>query len=166
MAALGLAGCARLRTAIGGAGPTFPADGDPGRADVDTTAVTRHLAGVLSRLADTSIPAEQKVGLVQYATVDDQPVLGNFGEALEDSGFVPVVVTATDLTWSPQPGNVLANVTIGHCGPGREAVHLPDGVHPGARFLAAHPAHRRADSADGRVGRAATDAEPDELTIA
>ena len=31
------------------------------------------LTGVLYRLADTSIPAEQKVALVQYATAEDEP---------------------------------------------------------------------------------------------
>ena len=58
------------------------------------------LTGVLYRLADTSIPAEQKVGLVQYATVDDQAALTNFGQALKASGFAPLTVAATDLTWA------------------------------------------------------------------
>lgn len=72
---------------------------------------------MISRLADTSIPAEQKVGLVQYATVDDQAVLTNFGEALKANGFVPLTVVATDLAWSSQPGNVLANVTLSTADP-------------------------------------------------
>ena len=71
---------------------------------------------MLYRLADTSIPAEQKVGLVQYATVDDQPVLTNFGEALKANGFV-ANVEVTDLAWSAQPGNVLANVTLSTADP-------------------------------------------------
>jgi hypothetical protein len=75
------------------------------------------LASVLYRLADTSIPVEQKVGLVQYATVDDQPVLTNFGEALKANGYVPLNVAATDLAWSAQPGNVLANVTLSAADP-------------------------------------------------
>jgi hypothetical protein len=75
------------------------------------------LTGVIARLADTSIPVEQKVGLVQYATVDDQPVLTNFGEALKANGFVPLNVAATDLAWSAQPGNVVANVTLSTADP-------------------------------------------------
>jgi hypothetical protein len=75
------------------------------------------LSGVLYHLADSSIPVEQKVGLVQYATVDDQPVLANFGEALKANGFDPLNVTASDLAWAAQPGNVLANITISAADP-------------------------------------------------
>ena len=70
------------------------------------------LTGVLYRLADTSIPAEQKLSLVQYATADDQAALDGFGHALADSGFRDLTITATDLAWSAQPGNVIATVTI------------------------------------------------------
>jgi hypothetical protein len=70
------------------------------------------LTDVVYRLADTSIPAEQKVALVQYATVDDEPVLANFGEALKANGFDPLNVAAADVAWAGQPGNVRANVTI------------------------------------------------------
>jgi hypothetical protein len=72
---------------------------------------------VLYRLADTSVPAEQKVGLVQYATVDDQPALTNFGEALKANGFAPLIVSASDLAWSSPPGNVVANVTMSAADP-------------------------------------------------
>jgi hypothetical protein len=74
------------------------------------------LTGVLYRLADTSIPAEQKVGLVQYATVDDEAALTNFGEALKASGFTPLTVDATNLQWTG-PGHVVADVTIGSSNP-------------------------------------------------
>jgi hypothetical protein len=121
VAALGLVGCApsvapsepSLQTGIPG-GPAAPPLPSPDA-----------LAGVLSRLADTSIPAEQKVGLVQYATIDDQPVLANFGEALTASGFVPLIVTADDLTWSPRPGDVLANVTISTADPAVKPFTFP-----------------------------------------
>jgi hypothetical protein len=83
------------------------------------------LTAVLSRLADTSVPAEQKVVLVQYATVDDQPVLTNFGEALKANGFSPLNVTATDLAWSAQPGNVTANVTISTADPAVKPFTFP-----------------------------------------
>jgi hypothetical protein len=75
------------------------------------------LTGVLYRLADTSIPAEQKVGLVQYATGDDHAALANFGEALAASGFIPLTVDATDLAWAGEPGHVIARVTIGSPNP-------------------------------------------------
>nr|MDP9167895.1 hypothetical protein [Actinomycetota bacterium] len=75
------------------------------------------LTGVLYRLADTSVPAEQKVGLVQYATADDQAALANFGQALAASGFTPVTVDASGLQWSGEPGHVVASVTIGSPNP-------------------------------------------------
>jgi uncharacterized lipoprotein YbaY len=71
------------------------------------------LTGVLFRLADTSIPAEQKLGLVQFSTPDDVAALGNFGQALNDSGFRSLTIQATDLSWAGTPGNVLATVTVG-----------------------------------------------------
>jgi hypothetical protein len=71
------------------------------------------LTGVLFRLADTSIPAEQKLALVQYSTPDDVAALGNFGQALMDGGFKSLTVQATDLSWAATPGNVSASVTIG-----------------------------------------------------
>jgi len=115
VAALGVAGCAQTPppaqtpshqpTTVAAAPSTAPLPSPDA------------LTGVFYRLADTSIPVEQKVGLVQYATVDDQPVLTNFGEALKANGFVPLTVAATDLAWSAQPGNVLANVTLSTADP-------------------------------------------------
>jgi hypothetical protein len=75
------------------------------------------LADVLYRLADPAVPAAQKVALLQYGTVDDEPALKNFGEALAANGFAPLTVTATDLAWAGQPGDVTANVTIGSTAP-------------------------------------------------
>lgn len=94
------------------------------RATQDTTEVTDTttvaplpapdmLANVIYRLADTSIPADQKLGLVQYATPDDQAGLENFGQALRDGGFSELTVQATDLHWSGASNNVIANVTVG-----------------------------------------------------
>jgi hypothetical protein len=70
------------------------------------------LTSVISALADTSVPAEQKVDLVQFATVDDESTLTKFGQALKDNGYVPVTVSAADLKWSATPGNVTASITI------------------------------------------------------
>ena len=70
------------------------------------------LTGVLYQLADTSIPPERKLALVQYATPDDQVALGNFGQALADGGFRDPTIEATDVLWAPTPGNVQASVRI------------------------------------------------------
>jgi hypothetical protein len=117
VAALGLAGCGDDRLPP-------PASA---RASFDTSRLAAptvaplpppdQLTGVIYRLADTSIPAEQKVGLVQYATADELPALGNFGEALRDSGFVPLAVDASGLAWAGEPGHVVASVTIGSGNP-------------------------------------------------
>lgn len=115
VAALGVAGCSQTPPPAAPPTPqlTTAVSAPTGAALPSPDALT----GVISRLADTSIPVEQKVGLVQYATVDDQPVLTNFGEALKANGFVPLVVTATDLAWAGQPGNVVANVTLSTADP-------------------------------------------------
>jgi hypothetical protein len=118
VAALGLAGCAdeprsapppsqppALDTSL----PSTPAPAPLPPAD--------QLTGVLYRLADTSIPAEQKIALVQYATGVDQAALANYGEALKASGFDPLTVDAEDLAWSGEPGHVVATVTIGSPNP-------------------------------------------------
>ncbi len=76
------------------------------------------LADVVYRLADVNVPGTEKVGLVEDATVDDAPALEGFGRALRDGGYVPLTVAAADLVWSPaDPGNVVANVTMGTTNP-------------------------------------------------
>jgi hypothetical protein len=113
--ALGLAGCgsddppARISSARVTPG-TAAATTSPNAAPLPAPEA---LTGVLYRLADTSIPAEQKLGLVQYATAEDQAALANFGQAVADGGFRGLTIQATDLTWSGTPNNVIATVTIG-----------------------------------------------------
>ncbi len=71
------------------------------------------LTDVLYRLADTSVPDDQKVPLVEGATNDDGPKLDKFGKALQDSGYTPVGFTAENIAWaSSPPGNVTADVTV------------------------------------------------------
>ncbi|BDX31756.1 hypothetical protein TUM20985_23030 [Mycobacterium antarcticum] len=118
VAALGLVGCADGNPSAVSAtsrsmveAPTRPMPTVAPLPPVD------QLTGVLYRLADTSIPVEQKVGLVQYATADDHAALSNFGEALAASGFTPLTVDATDLAWAGEPGHVIASVTIGSPNP-------------------------------------------------
>lgn len=71
------------------------------------------LTDVLYKLADTSVPGDQKVGLVEAATADEGAQLDKFGKALTDSGYTPLGFTATDIVWSDAvPGNVAATVSV------------------------------------------------------
>lgn len=113
VAAFGLSGC-------GDGGRSAQPAGPPPRTPVGEVAppvaplpAPEVLADVLYRLADPTIPVERKVGLLQFGTVEDEPALRNFGEALAANGFAPLTVTVTDLAWAGQPGNVVANVTLG-----------------------------------------------------
>jgi hypothetical protein len=83
------------------------------------------LAAVLSQLADTSIPPERKLSLVQYATPEDQDTLANFGQALSDGGFRDLAVEATDLAWASTPGNVDATVRLIPAGDAARAFTFP-----------------------------------------
>jgi hypothetical protein len=78
--------------------------------------------GVLAALADPSVPGEQKVGLVQYATPEDGAALERFAQATVDGGLAPLTFSATDLTWSPtEYGDVIATVTASSANPAPEA---------------------------------------------
>lgn len=111
MTAFGLVGCVDEQNPAASSTSTAPVaiGAAPDQAPLPAPEA---LASVVSALADTSVPAERKVDLVQYATVDDGPALSRFGQALKDSGFVPVTVAATDLKWSTIPGDVTASITI------------------------------------------------------
>ena len=71
------------------------------------------LTDVMYRLADTAVPAADKLSLVHDTAPADAAALDAFGIALRDGGFAPITVTATDMRWSDaHPGHVLATVTI------------------------------------------------------
>jgi hypothetical protein len=71
------------------------------------------LTDVLYKLADTSIPGDQKVPLVEGATNDDAAKIDKFGKALADSGYNPLGFTAVNIGWaSNPPDNVTADVTV------------------------------------------------------
>lgn len=71
------------------------------------------LTGVLYRIADPSVPPEQKVGSIEHGTTEDQAELAAFTKALTDNGFIPINVGLADLAWSVNhPGNVIATVTL------------------------------------------------------
>lgn len=118
VAAFGLSGCAdtgvpsaepatsRVRgtTSIPAAAPA---------PDVAPLPAPDTLTRVLSTLADRAVPPAQKIGLIQYGTAEDEPVLVNFADALAANGYDPLTVRAADLTWAAQPGNVTATMTLG-----------------------------------------------------
>lgn len=88
---------------------TVPAAPPPGTALPPPEALT----DVLHRLADTSVPGDQKVPLVEGATNDDAAKFDKFGKALADSGYTPLDVTAENIAWaSSPPGDVTADVTL------------------------------------------------------
>jgi hypothetical protein len=71
------------------------------------------LTDVLYRLADTSVPGDQKIALVEGATSADAARLDKFGKALQDSGYTPLGFTAENIAWaSSPPGNVTSDVTV------------------------------------------------------
>jgi hypothetical protein len=125
VAAFGLSGCGDDGRAAQPANPpplTTTAEAAPPVAPLPAQEV---LADVLYQLADPSIPVERKVGLLQYGTVEDEPALKNFGEALAANGYAPLIVTVTDLAWAGQPGDVVANVTIGSSAPAARPFTYP-----------------------------------------
>lgn len=112
--ALGVSGCGADEVpAAAPSDRTHPTSTQPSSAAVAPLPAPAALSDVLYRLADTSLPVEQKLSLVQYATSEDQDALGNFGQALSDGGFRGLTVDATDLAWASTPGYVTATVRIG-----------------------------------------------------
>lgn len=121
--ALGLSGC--------GAEPIPPAPATSSSAPVAAGAQTapqaplpapEALTAVLAKLADPSVPGEQKVGLVQHATPEDGAALDRFAKATVDGGLAPLTFQAADLSWSPTDyGDVVANVTASSANPAPQA---------------------------------------------
>jgi hypothetical protein len=71
------------------------------------------LTDVLYRLADTAVPGDQKVSLVEGATPGDAEKLDKFGKALQDSGYTPLGFTADNIAWATnRNGSVTADVTV------------------------------------------------------
>ncbi|MBI3227290.1 MAG: hypothetical protein HYZ39_19770 [Mycolicibacterium cosmeticum] len=121
MAALGLSGCAE---------ETVPPE--PTAATISTVAsapaapaqaplpAPEALTDVLARMADPSIPGDQKLGLVQFASPDDAAALDRFTKAIVDGGHAPLAFRATDLKWTQQ-GDVTATVDIASADPASQA---------------------------------------------
>ncbi len=114
VAALGISGCAGGERSQPSAPqvPQPPALAAP-PADAAPLPASEALADVLYRLADTAVPAADKLTLVDNTTPADTAALDGFGTALRDGGFTPITVTATDVRWSDtRSGNVLTTITI------------------------------------------------------
>lgn len=90
---------------------TTPAAAAPGPAAA--LPAPEALTDVLYRLADTSVPGAQKVGLIEGATTDNAAQLDKFGKALQDNQYTPLGFTAENIAWSnTTPGDVTADVTV------------------------------------------------------
>ena len=116
-AVLGVSGCSRdvaqptagPQTPISdtdGAGPTVPAQTDPGPLPTPEA-----LSDLIARLADPTVPGTEKLALVENTAMADAAALDTFAGALRDSGFTPATVRASDIV-STRPGDVLATITM------------------------------------------------------
>lgn len=110
VAAFGLSGCGADRSADAPERPRTSASAPA--PDAAPLPAPEALSTVLLRLADVAVPPPEKVGLLQYGTPDDEPVLRGFGDTLAANGYAPLSVEATNLAWAPQPGSVSATVTF------------------------------------------------------
>jgi hypothetical protein len=71
------------------------------------------LTGVLSRLADASVPGQQKLNLVEGATPENAGVLDKFANALVNGGFAPAKFDVREVNWSDRdPADVVADVDV------------------------------------------------------
>lgn len=76
------------------------------------------LAGVLSRLADKSVPGTQKLNLVEGATPESAGVYDQFADALINGGYAPAKFDVRDVNWSDRdPADVVANVDVSSANP-------------------------------------------------
>ena len=147
VAALALSGCSNhdeSKPAPSSAPQTSAAaiaPSDPGAA----LPAPEALADVLYRLADPAVKGSDKLALVESTTPDDAATMDRFASALRDGGFTPLTVTASDVMWSDrEPGDALATVNDRDVQPRQPRwVHLPDGVPPARRRLAAVQGDRR-----------------------
>ena len=115
LAALSLCGCSRdlaattpdpVTTTSGPAAAAPPADAGP-------LPSPKALSDVMSQLADPAVSGADKLSLVQNAVPADGAALDRFANALRDTGFTPVTVSASEIRWSDDdPGNVLATIKV------------------------------------------------------
>lgn len=57
------------------------------------------LTEVLYRLADPTVPSDQKLSLIEGATAEAAATLDKFSTALRDSGYLPMNFQATNIAW-------------------------------------------------------------------
>ncbi len=111
VAAFWLSGCAHEGSVISESvtpPPSTVASAVPGAPLPDPVTLT----DLLGRLADPAVPGADKLSLVQDASAADATSLENFTKALQDNHMIPLIFTATGLSWSDQtPGNLIATVS-------------------------------------------------------
>lgn len=117
MAALfGLAGCSSDEDDPSPAGEQPSTSASTGLAPAPQAAPLpppEALAGVLSRLADPSVPGLQKVNLVEGASPENAGVFDQFANALINGGFAPTRFDVREVNWSDRdPADVVANVDV------------------------------------------------------
>ncbi|PLV50145.1 hypothetical protein [Mycobacterium simiae] len=117
-AVIGLAACSHSQPKVlPSSNPaTAPATSTPLIVTAPPTAplpVPEALVGVLNRLVDPSIPADNKVSLIEGATPETPATLDKFISALRDNGYLPMSFVANNIAWSDKnPANVVATVTV------------------------------------------------------
>ncbi len=102
------------------------------------------LAGVLSRLADASVPGPQKLNLVEGATPESAGVFDQFANALINGGFAPVKFDVRDVELvrpGPRRRAGQRRRQLNQCE--GSAFRVPDGIQALPRRLAAVGAHGR-----------------------
>jgi len=115
--ALGLAGCSDDEgddAARDNAAPSNSAAASPTPAQrAAPLPPPEALAGVLSRLADASVPGPQKLNLVEGATPENAGVFDQFANALINGGFAPAKFEVREINWSDRdPADVVADVDV------------------------------------------------------
>jgi hypothetical protein len=120
-AALGLPGCSSDEdegSPTSAPSPTSAAPSPAPASQATPLPPPEALAGVLSRLADASVPGAQKLNLVEGATPESAGVFDQFATALINGGFAPVKFEVRDVNWSDRdPADVKANVDVSSTNP-------------------------------------------------
>jgi hypothetical protein len=92
---------------------TTPLSVVPAPAPTGPLPAPEALTDVLYRIVDPAVPGDQKLPLVEAASADYAPKFDQFSKALGDNGFLPIVITATNVAWASYPrGNVTADVSM------------------------------------------------------
>lgn len=84
-----------------------PAPVPPG-LPVDPLPPPTALSDVMNRIADSTVPGADKIGLIESGTVGDATALDKFGQALVQNGYTPATFEARDLRWVQEPPDTVS----------------------------------------------------------